>query len=318
MKQSLALAGLLGLLLVPTAVLAHGRGGHSMAPSSSYHPQPSTFQNHPQPKFVNPSGIAPSINHFKAVNQTNKLINPKLHLGSGNPIGGTKLGTGSAYAFKGTKVLSGKYCCYHGCFPNCWWFGSYCCWPCWCDFSYPVFPWMAQMPIALVPPPIPGAGGPVSPVGPNEELLPTPMPVQPPVQPTAATSPAERQPTAPAGPMQVERFLKVKNDTKEKVRFFALFHTKGTDGKAAWVPAQPGEPATVYSVEVEAGKSLELTDDDGKPIAADRVRIWAASATRQWLDNETADLVLVPETGAAGNHEYAAADNQVHTFTVTD
>jgi hypothetical protein len=239
-----------------------------------------------QPKSVNPAGM----NFVQPL--SNKLVHPKA-------------GTASPYLLKGAKVLSGKYRHYHGYYPYCWWYGSSWCWPCWCDFGYPLFPWMVDGSVALAPPPMAGPGGPV------EEPLPAPMPL-----------PAGAQ-NSPGGPspavaVQLERFLRVKNDTKEKVRFFALFHSKGPDGKDAWVPAEPGEPATVYSVEVEAGKSLDLSDDDGKPISADRVRIWAESPSRQWLDNETADLWLVPETDATGNHQYAAAEKQTHTFTVTD
>ena len=339
MKRSLALAAFFGLLLAPAAVLAHGRGGHFGSSSGSYHPlptnyaqpltfqnhvqpltfqnhvQPLTFQNHVQPKFVNPIGHTPAIHNLNTMHPiSNKLVNPKLHLGNSHPIGGPRFATPRQYTLKGSKVLSGKYCCYHRCYPNYCWYGGCYSWPCWCDFSYPLFPWAFDGPIAVAPQPIPGViGSPADPVGPTEEPLPSPMPVS-----TAAQdSPGEQQPMVP-GPLQFERFLKVKNDTKEKVRFFALFHSKGADGKEAWVPAEPGAPETVYSVEVEPGKALDLTDDDGKPISADRVRIWAASSNRQWLDNETADLWLVPETDAAGNHQYAAAEMQTHTFTVTD
>src|SRR5947209_6829534 len=91
MKHSLVLAGLFGMLLTPVVVLAHGHGGN--VSGNSYHPvnnaQPLTFQNHQQPKFVNPT---PSMTNPKSLNPVgNKLNNQTLHLGAGGPVGGPKV-----------------------------------------------------------------------------------------------------------------------------------------------------------------------------------------------------------------------------------
>jgi hypothetical protein len=301
MHRTLILTGLLGLIVAqPSTAWASGKGGRSTAPSG-YRPA-LVFPNGQQPKFINPIG-------------NNNLVNPKFGPNTGTPVGGMKLGNTSGYNLKGSSVTSGTnaYKRHHG----YRWFTRHCHWPSWCDFSDFGYPGMDDDDDSDPTTPDsdtdsdsdsePDKAGPAQGSGPATSTA----------QPMAPASPGTQQPT-PAATVQVERFIRVKNDTKEKVRFFALFHALTPDGKAEWVPAEPADPATLYTVEVEPGKALELTDDDGRPISADRVRIWAASRSRRWLDNKDADLWLVPETDGAGNHRYEAPQKETHTFTVTD
>jgi hypothetical protein len=289
MKRTLILTGILGLILTQSApVEAHGKGGHGSPPSNRYRPpatnkQPLVFQNHQQPKFIAPK------------------FTPKQF----SSMAGNKLVNTNSLVRKNSKFIDGKYASYKWCHPRCSWYGSHCRWPRWCDFSNSGFSWLDEddTPSVIMPDPIPDDDD--ADDGPDAAPMKAATPKQAGTPPTPDST--EAQPNVQAA-VQYERFLKVKNDTKEKVRFFVLYHTQVGDGKSTWVPAEPGEPAKVYSVEVAPGQSFDLVDDENRPISADRVRIWAASPTRQWLDNQDADLWLVQPPLRGG----AKADARIH------
>jgi hypothetical protein len=110
----------------------------------------------------------------------------------------------------------------------------------------------------------------------------------------------------------------IRNDSSEKVSFKVLYHTKAS-GKFKWEPSQPSnEPDTYYAFELAPGEAHVLMQNEQTPITANMIRIHAKSATREWKDGWERDLLTVPETDAAGNHVYQAAEIDVHTFRIRD
>src|SRR5262249_6843353 len=111
---------------------------------------------------------------------------------------------------------------------------------------------------------------------------------------------------------QVERFLRIKNDSGEKLTVFLQVRTPNDRGQWVWTAEAPGAKAKVMSFEVEADKVLDLT---GK-VSASRVRLWARSETASFMDYANQDLWLVPETENNGEHRYRAGQMQTYTFTM--
>jgi hypothetical protein len=133
------------------------------------------------------------------------------------------------------------------------------------------------------------------------------------VPPAAAVEEAESE--GPEEVMQVQCHLRVKNDTKEKLKVYVQYRTAGDDGEWAWLPADPkaSEKAVVY--ELEPGEEAVL-GDRGQAITASRVRVWAVAEASgsEWLDNKDADLWLVPEADDGQRYYHAA---EMDSYTVT-
>ena len=111
---------------------------------------------------------------------------------------------------------------------------------------------------------------------------------------------------------QVERFLRIKNDSGEKLTVFLQVRTRNDRGEWVWSPEAPGSKAKVMTFDLEAGKTLDLT---GK-VSASRVRLWARSEAASFMDYANQDLWLVPETTNSGEHRYQAGQMQTFTFTM--
>jgi len=111
---------------------------------------------------------------------------------------------------------------------------------------------------------------------------------------------------------QVERFLRIKNDSGEKLTVFLQVRTRNDRGEWVWSPEAPGSKAKVMTFDLEAGKTLDLT---GK-VSASRVRLWARSESSSFMDYANQDLWLVPETTNSGEHRYQAGQMQTFTFTM--
>jgi hypothetical protein len=116
--------------------------------------------------------------------------------------------------------------------------------------------------------------------------------------------------------MQDERMLYVKNDTNESVVFYVLYHTRAGEERWAWLPDRPEQSRKVYSFELNPGQALLLTDDNNSPLSANKIRLWAASATRTWNGYQDADLWTVPEVDSDGNHRYASLEMQTYNFVL--
>src|SRR5207247_1856310 len=79
---------------------------------------------------------------------------------------------------------------------------------------------------------------------------------------------------------QTRRLLRVINASKEKVTVYVQYLTQDEDGNWVWVPGEPGSDEAV-SYELEPGEAADLADD-GWPINASKVRIWAQGESTKW------------------------------------
>ncbi|MBM4073010.1 MAG: hypothetical protein FJ271_29410 [Planctomycetes bacterium] len=108
---------------------------------------------------------------------------------------------------------------------------------------------------------------------------------------------------APAVP-QAERYVRLENKTGERLAVSMLCRTRDEQGRWTWLPEGPSGDRAMNLV-LEPGKVLDLT---GK-ISASRIRIWAESASRKWVDYQAKDLLLLPEA------EGMYLSSRVETFT---
>ena len=158
-----------------------------------------------------------------------------------------------------------------------------------------------------------------------QPYYPTPVVVNPVVVNPVVVNSQSPAPVAPAqvivvssstgdseSAFQVERFLRIKNDSGEKLTVFLQVRTRNDRGEWVWSPEAPGSKAKVMTFDLEAGKTLDLT---GK-VSASRVRLWARSDTSSFMDYANQDLWLVPETTGNGEHRYQASQMQTYTFTM--
>jgi hypothetical protein len=158
-----------------------------------------------------------------------------------------------------------------------------------------------------------------------QPYYPTPVVVNPVVVNPVVVNPQTPAPVAPAqvivvssstgdseSAFQVERFLRIKNDSGEKLTVFLQVRTRNDRGEWVWTPEAPGSKAKVMTFDLQAGKTLDLT---GK-VSASRVRLWARSDTSSFMDYANQDLWLVPETTGNGEHRYQASQMQTYTFTM--
>src|SRR5262249_36600818 len=113
-------------------------------------------------------------------------------------------------------------------------------------------------------------------------------------------------------PWQTTRYIRVANATKEKLTVYLQVKTQDESEEWVWYPAQPGAD-DVLAFELEPGQAADLSDGDWA-VNGSRVRLWAASASREYLAFRDKDLWLVPETNDEGYHGYESAD--VQTFEV--
>jgi hypothetical protein len=119
--------------------------------------------------------------------------------------------------------------------------------------------------------------------------------------------------------MQTQRYLRVKNDTGEKLTVHVQYRTITDRDQWAWVPADPRQSADqVATFDVEPGADVPLSHDSA-PIKGSRVRMWAASQSgKEWADARQKDLWLVPESDGKGSHYYLAADTEAFTYTFSE
>jgi hypothetical protein len=113
-----------------------------------------------------------------------------------------------------------------------------------------------------------------------------------------------------------ERFLQVRNATDKDLTVFLRFRTK-VDGVWTWVPAPPDSQETPMAFPVKAGQTTYVPiDDEGTPLQASRMRIWAtADDGTEFSANQNQDVWLVPEVDARNQHYYYA--RRMGTFTHT-
>ena len=121
--------------------------------------------------------------------------------------------------------------------------------------------------------------------------------------------------TDAAAIQQSTRYLRATNDTDKPVTLYVQYHTLTDDNQWAWYTGDPDADSTQpLEFHLDPGESTDL-EDNGWHIDADKVRIWAASDGVAWANLENADLWLVPEVDANGNHDYQ--DQNLETFSFT-
>jgi hypothetical protein len=110
---------------------------------------------------------------------------------------------------------------------------------------------------------------------------------------------------------QFERFLKVKNDTGEKLTIFVQYIMPNDKGEPVWAPGEPGSDKAI-TLELEPGKDTYV-EVDGKKLSSVAVRVWAVGEKGKYLDYKDQDLVLVP-ADKNGQHVYLATEVKTMTF----
>ena len=130
-------------------------------------------------------------------------------------------------------------------------------------------------------------------------------PVVSPVLPGSFSGPFIPGSAAPAVP-QAERFVRFENNSGEKLIVSMLYRTRDEQGRWVWLPDDPtGDRVMTFTL--EPGKALDLT---GK-VSASRIRVWGQSASREWVDHQNRDLLLVPEPKGM----YLSSRMETFTFT---
>ncbi|MFL5338950.1 MAG: hypothetical protein ACJ8F7_02185 [Gemmataceae bacterium] len=110
--------------------------------------------------------------------------------------------------------------------------------------------------------------------------------------------------SAAALPWQSKKFLQVRNGTGEELRVFVIYLTEDQSGQAVWAPLAATGSSDPVSYVLKPGDDRVLALPDTGKMLTSRVRIWAASASKSWIDFQQKDLVLVDQP-------YQAAEPQV-------
>jgi hypothetical protein len=113
---------------------------------------------------------------------------------------------------------------------------------------------------------------------------------------------------------QMQRYLKVTNKTEETLTVYVQYHTQ-VKCRWVWFPDDPSESEEAVVLKIAPGETVDIEDDNGSPISASRVHIWAISATTSRLKYKDADLWLVPEKDDQGKHYYFADERETFTYT---
>lgn len=114
---------------------------------------------------------------------------------------------------------------------------------------------------------------------------------------------------------QTCRYLRLKNETGQKLTVYLQYRTQTTDGKYRWYPEAPATATKALVFQLKPGAESELYHDDWQ-INACRVRIWAVAADgSEWLDYKDTDLWLV-EADDAGERYYQGSEMETFTFSL--
>jgi hypothetical protein len=126
---------------------------------------------------------------------------------------------------------------------------------------------------------------------------------------------ASSYPPTVAAIQQTERYLKIKNNTGDRLRVYVQHYSMTAGGEWAWLPDRPGENLAPFGYDFEPGEEAVLGNAQGN-LAAHCVRVWARSPSGlEWADYRNADLYLVPEQDANGDRYYVAPDRETFTFS---
>jgi hypothetical protein len=111
------------------------------------------------------------------------------------------------------------------------------------------------------------------------------------------------------------RYLRVHNDTADKLRMWLQYQTLTVKQTWVWYPAPPWQSKQGVSYNLEPSAVVDLRHEKWR-VNASKGRIWARSAAgKEWGEYRDQDLWLVPETDERGGHRYYAAQHETFTFT---
>jgi hypothetical protein len=114
--------------------------------------------------------------------------------------------------------------------------------------------------------------------------------------------------------LQTLCYLRLKNDTDEKLTVYVQFRAWSDRGEWVWYPADPASSKMAYTYELKPGEEKDVTCH-GRRVSASRIRMCAESASgHRWMDYRDQDLWLVPEDDD-GDHSYEADEMETYTAT---
>ncbi len=106
---------------------------------------------------------------------------------------------------------------------------------------------------------------------------------------------------------QMERLVRIKNDTGEKLTVSMVCRTRDEKGRWVWLPDEPDAGDRVMTFSLSSGQVMDF----GGKTTANRIRIWASSPARQWTEYQSKDLLVVPEPEG----RYLSARMETFTYT---
>jgi len=119
------------------------------------------------------------------------------------------------------------------------------------------------------------------------------------------------------GAPHTQRYLKIKNDTKDTLTIYVQYRTQDKSEQWVWLPANPTQSAQAVTQSLAPGKET-LAEVEKNPILSSRVRLWAKSTSggAQWLEYKDHDLWLVPEVDRdkPKDHIYYAPKTETFVF----
>jgi hypothetical protein len=116
-----------------------------------------------------------------------------------------------------------------------------------------------------------------------------------------------------SGMRQDHRYLRVKNDTGEKLTVFVQYQTLSQSKGWTWYPVAPGSGSKAVAYVFAPGQEADLRHE-GWSVKANRARIWARSASgEEFVEYRDQDLWLVDEVN--GERVYYADETETFTFT---
>jgi hypothetical protein len=115
-------------------------------------------------------------------------------------------------------------------------------------------------------------------------------------------------------PWQNARYLRLKNDTSEKLTIYVQVRTE-VNNAFTWLPADPETSKRALVFELQPGEDGYLPHD-GDNINGCRVRLWAKSASGlEWTDYKDEDLWLVPECNDKGERFYYTSGMETLSYS---
>lgn len=111
----------------------------------------------------------------------------------------------------------------------------------------------------------------------------------------------------PSNKLYDRKYIRVVNETSEKLKVYMKYYTYTTDKEWKWFPTSP-DKAGAASYTFEPGESAILYHQEWK-VNGNRFRIWAEAGGRTWPEFRDKDFAPVPEGG------YLTSDEDYDTAT---